>query len=149
MPITRRGRVLSAAKPAIIPACVEPVTVQTTIVSKKTPSSLLLLLDLVRPSWRSPGRRAGGRTRRPGSAYGVPPRGLDLVERLLPAAPEADVEAGVVEPHVGAHDPRQQDVADPVVDGVGPVDPASPAPARHFSPSCAATAATWRVWLDW
>ena len=20
---------------------------------------------------------------------------------------------------------------------------------RHFSPRCAATAATWRVWLDW
>ncbi len=41
MPITRRGRppaASSAAKPAIIPACVEPVTVQTRIVSKKTPS---------------------------------------------------------------------------------------------------------------
>ncbi len=42
MPSTRRGRPpasSSAANPAIMPACVEPVTVQTTIVSKKTPSS--------------------------------------------------------------------------------------------------------------
>ena len=38
MPRTRRGR-SCAANPAIIPACVEPVTVQTTIVSKKTPSA--------------------------------------------------------------------------------------------------------------
>ena len=42
MPTTRRGRPpasSSTAKPAIIPACVEPVTEQTTIVSKNTPSS--------------------------------------------------------------------------------------------------------------
>ena len=38
MPMTRRGR-SCPAKPAIIPAWVEPVTEQTTIVSKKTPSS--------------------------------------------------------------------------------------------------------------
>ncbi len=41
MPITRRGRPPAssrAAKPATMPACVEPVTVQTTMVSKKTPS---------------------------------------------------------------------------------------------------------------
>ena len=42
MPMTRRGRPpasSSTAKPAIIPACVEPVTEQTMIVSKKTPRS--------------------------------------------------------------------------------------------------------------
>ena len=48
---------------------------------------------------------------------------LDRRERLLPARADADVEPGGVEPHVGAHDPRQQDVPDLVVDGVGPVDP--------------------------
>jgi hypothetical protein len=36
MPITRRGRSWPA-KPAIMPACVLPVTEQTTIVSKNTP----------------------------------------------------------------------------------------------------------------
>ena len=41
IPITRRGRPGSsaAAKPAIIPACVEPVTLHTMIVSKNSPSS--------------------------------------------------------------------------------------------------------------
>jgi hypothetical protein len=48
---------------------------------------------------------------------------LDVGERLLPARPEPDVEAARVEPHVGAHDPREQDVPDLVVDGVGPLDP--------------------------
>lgn len=41
MPMTRRRTPVtssSAAKPAIIPACVEPVTVHTTMVSKVTPS---------------------------------------------------------------------------------------------------------------
>ncbi len=40
IPRTRRLTPVSssrAANPAIIPACVEPVTVQTTMVSKKTP----------------------------------------------------------------------------------------------------------------
>ena len=38
IPITRRSRSW-AAKPATIPACVEPVTEHTITVSKKTPSS--------------------------------------------------------------------------------------------------------------
>ena len=38
IPITRRSRSRSA-NPAIMPACVLPVTEQTTIVSKNTPSS--------------------------------------------------------------------------------------------------------------
>ena len=54
-------------------------------------------------------RRAAATPRPPDSA----------APRLL----EPDVEARRVEPHVGAHDARQQDVADPVVDRVGPVDP--------------------------
>ena len=48
---------------------------------------------------------------------------LDRRERVLPAPPDPDVEAGRVEPHVRAHDPREEDVADLVVDGVRPVDP--------------------------
>ena len=115
-----------------MPACVEPVTVQTMIVSKKTPSSRLLLRRPRGPSSRSRDRRAGAPTRRPGCAYGVPPLASHLLQRVLPGVPDPDVEAARVEPHVGAHDPRQQDVADLVVDGVRPVDPAAPARARHL-----------------
>ena len=53
-----------------------------------------------------------------------------------------------IEPYVGAHDPREQDVADLVVDGVGPVDPvllhedaASPSRRRPPRPgACGSTA---------
>jgi hypothetical protein len=48
----------------------------------------------------------------------------DVVEGVLPRLADADVEPGRVEPYVGAHDPRQQDVADFVVDRVVPVNPA-------------------------
>src|SRR5947207_9578178 len=51
----------------------------------------------------------------------------DLFDRgkcVLPALPDPDVEAGWVEPHVRAHDPREKDVADLVVDDVGPLHPA-------------------------
>ena len=49
---------------------------------------------------------------------------LDVVDRLFPALLEADAEAGLHEPHVGAHDAAQHDVADAVVDDVRPVHPA-------------------------
>ena len=110
MPSTVRSRSWPA-KPAIMPACVEPVTEHTTTVSKKTPSSR---------SWSatSPAqprepvaaeRMVGGAGRdRVWLAAALP----DVGERLLPALAEADVEAGRDEPHVGAHDPREQDVAD-------------------------------------
>ena len=49
---------------------------------------------------------------------------LDVVDRLFPALLEADAEAGLHEPHVGAHDAAEHDVADPVVDDVRPVHPA-------------------------
>ena len=47
----------------------------------------------------------------------------DGVERALPTVADPDVEAGRVEADVATHDPRQLDVADLVVDDVGPVDP--------------------------
>ena len=122
MPITRRARSWRA-KPAIIPACVLPVTEQTTIVSKKTPSSRSCASTSSRPAGEPEAaelvvRRAGrDRVRR---AAG----GLDVGERLLPALLEADPEPGPHEAHVGAHDPAELDVAHAVVDDVGPVDPA-------------------------
>ena len=71
MPSTRRSRSWPA-NPAIIPACVEPVTEQTTIVSKKTPSSA---------SWRSTSAAQPAKPSPPsrwsdapaGIAYGLPP----------------------------------------------------------------------------
>ena len=75
MPITRRRtpvRSSSAAKPAIIPACVEPVTVHTTIVSNVMPSdfscSATSKAQLAKPS---PPRRCS--LAPAGMAYGVPP----------------------------------------------------------------------------
>ena len=54
--------------------------------------------------------------------YGVPPESWTS-RSALPGASDADVEGGRVQPHVRAHDPRQEDVADLVVDGVVPIDP--------------------------
>ena len=109
------------AKPAI-PACVEPVTEQTTTVSAD--AELLLLLG----HFFGPASEAEAAERVVGSA------GRDRVrlaaallhrgERFLPARPDADVEPSGVETDVGAHDPGQEDVPDLVVDDVRPFDPA-------------------------
>src|SRR5438067_4327113 len=82
----------------------------------------LLLGHLVRPAREAEAaQRVIGRARRDGVRL---PAALDhRRERLLPAGPEADVEARRVEPDVGAHDPREQDVPDLFVSVVRPVDP--------------------------
>src|SRR6185295_3823446 len=49
---------------------------------------------------------------------------LDVGQRLLPALLEADAEARLDEAHVRAHEARQLDVPDAVVDDVRPVHPA-------------------------
>ena len=72
MPSTRRGRSWPA-KPAIIPACVEPVTEQTTIVSKNTPSSRSC--SATSPAQPAKPRPPSGWSDAPaGIAYGLPPR---------------------------------------------------------------------------
>src|SRR5690606_32571333 len=48
---------------------------------------------------------------------------LDVADGLLPAFLEADAELGADEPDVRAGQSAEQDVADPVVDGIRPVDP--------------------------
>ncbi len=63
-----------------------------------------------------------GRSR--GNRVGLAAARHDVRERLLPALLEADPEARLHEPHVGAHEPGEEDVADAVVGDVGPVDPA-------------------------
>ena len=109
MPMTRRGRSWPA-NPAIMPAWVEPVTVQTTMVSKKTPSSRSCR-STSRPvhEAESAERVLGGAGR---DGVGLAAGSLDLRQRLLPRPADADVEAGWVEAYVGAHDPGQEDVAD-------------------------------------
>ena len=82
----------------------------------------LLFRDLVRPprEAETAERMVGGAGR---DRVWPPAALLDGGERVLPARPDPDVEAGRVEPYVGAHDPREQDVPDAVVDDVRPVDP--------------------------
>ena len=78
-----------------------------------------LLRDLVGPAGEAEAaepvvRRSGGdRVRRPAAR-------LDVLDGLVPRVTEADVEARRVEPHLGAHDPAQQDVADLGAQRVGP-----------------------------
>ena len=92
-------------------------------VSKKTPRSRLLAFQLDHPVGESEAAEPmvrGARRDGVGRAAGL----ADLAQRLLPALLEADAEAGLDQAHVGAHDARQLDVADPVIDRIGPVDPA-------------------------
>ncbi len=71
MPITRRARSWRA-NPAIIPACVLPVTEHTTTVSKKTPSSRSCAsTSSAQPAKPSP--PSSWSEAPAGIAYGVPP----------------------------------------------------------------------------
>ena len=111
-----------AAKPAIIPACVEPVTEQTTTVSKKTPSSRSC--SATSSAQRAKPRPPSGWSEAPaGIAYGLPPRASTSASACSQLGRKPMSKPGRVEPHLGAHDPREQDVPDLVVDGVRPVDP--------------------------
>src|SRR5205823_7065055 len=106
-----------------IPAWVEPVTVHTTIVSKNRPSCCSCrctsLAQFTKP--RPPSRWSEAPA---GIGYGVPP--LDRMS--FSAASQLCLmpipKAGLHQFDLGAHGPRQQDVADPVIHGIGPVDPA-------------------------
>ena len=82
----------------------------------------LLLGHLVGPaSEAEPAERVVGGAGR--NRIRLAARLLDRRERVLPAPSDPDVEAGRVEPHVRTHDPREEDVADLVVDDVRPVHP--------------------------
>ena len=90
--------------------------------SKKSSELRLLVGDLAGPACEpvAAERMVGGAGR---DGVGLAATLADVVERLLPALAEADVEAGVGQAHVGAHDPREEDVADRLVARVVPVDP--------------------------
>ena len=122
MPSTRRGR-SCPAKPAIIPACVEPVTVQTIDRVEEDAELLLLLLHLVGPVREAKAAEAvvgcAGRDRVRNAAVGTDRSSAFSQLSLKPIPNPASTSSTC-----GAHDPRQQDVADPVVHRVRPVDPA-------------------------
>ena len=87
------------------------------------PELALLLGQLLRPAREAePAELVVGGAG--GNGVGRAARRLHVRERLLPALLEADPEAGLDQPDVGAHDARELDVADAVVDHVRPVDPA-------------------------
>ena len=88
-----------------------------------------------------------GRSRR--NCVGVAAARHDILERLLPALLEADPEARRMEADLRTHEARHQDVPHPVIRDIGPVHPVFLDEDTSRSPACAATAATWRVWLDW
>jgi hypothetical protein len=81
-----------------------------------------LVGDLLRPACKAEAaERVVGRACR--NRIGPAAGRIDRVERILPARAQGDVEAGVDDADVGAHDPREEDVPDLVVDDVGPFDP--------------------------
>ena len=53
-----------------------------------------------------------------GNRVGLAARRFDLGDGILPAVADADIEAIIDQPHIGAHDAAQHDVADPVVNRV-------------------------------
>ena len=59
-----------------------------------------------------------------GDRVGLAARRLNLGDRALPALLEADAELRLHQAHVGARETADEDVADLVVDRVGPVHPA-------------------------
>ena len=87
-----------------------------------------------------------GRSR--GNRVGLAAARLDVRERLLPALLEPDPEAGLHEPHVGAHQrgSRMLPTRSYVTSGQSTQLSWT---STHFRPATAAAAATWRVWFDW
>ena len=141
------GASSSAAKPAIMPAWVEPVTVHTTMVSKKTSSCLLLLGDLVGPVGEAEAAEVvlGGAG---GDAVRLAARLLDVGDRLVPGErmPMSKPEGSRRTSAPMIRDSRML----PTLSLTGSSQSTHFSwTRRHFRPSFAATAATWRVWLDW
>ncbi len=146
MPITRRGRSWPA-KPAIMPAWVDPVTEQTTIVSKKTPSSrsCSATSSAQRANPSPPSRWSDAPA---GIGYGVPPR-----SRTSSSARSHDSLKPIPKPALSSR------TSAPMIrlSMMLPTRSLSASgQSTHFSctstqsrPRWAATAATWRVWLDW
>jgi hypothetical protein len=121
MPRTRRGR-FWPANPCDHPGLRGPCDGADDDRVEEDAEFLLLLLHLVGPVGEAQSAQSMvGRSGRDG--VGDTAGRADLFQRVLPAFLEPDAEAGLDQFDLGAHDPRQQDVADPVVHRIRPVDP--------------------------
>ena len=146
MPMTRRGRSWPA-KPAIIPAWVLPVTEHTMIVSKKTPISCSCCwtsyAQLAKP--RPPSRWSDAPA---GIPYGLPPLARTSssawfqLSRKPISKPDGSSRTSA---------PMMRDSMMLPTRSLTESGQSTQASCTRtaFSPSFAATAATWRVWLDW
>ena len=146
MPMTRRGR-SCPAKPAIIPAWVEPVTEQTTIVSKKTPSSRSCSSTSY-AQFAKPRPPSGWSDAPAGMPYGVPPRrrtsSRASVQLSLKPMPNPEGSSRTSAPMI--RDSMMLPTRS--LSGSGQSTQRS-CTSTAWSPRWAASAATWRVWLDW
>ena len=136
------------AKPAIMPACVEPVTEHTIDRVEEDAELALLLLDLRRPAREAEAAervvRGAGRDR-VRLAAAPPRRRRSACSQLsLKPIPKPAFTSRTSAPMMRL----SMDVADAVVDDVRPVDPALLHEHAAAARVRAATAATWRVWLD-
>ena len=150
MPMTRRRTPVSsssAANPAIMPAWVEPVTVQTTIVSKNTPNcfscSATSNAQLANPSPPSRCSLAPA-----GMAYGVPPDASTSARACFHESrmPMSNPASSSLE---SAPIMRESRMLPTCVFAGSSHGTHFSCTRRHPRPRCAATAATCRVWLDW
>src|SRR5207302_5802411 len=90
---------------------------------RRTVRLMLLLLHLLGPLGETKSTKpVVGRSCRNGIRLTT--RCLHLAECPLPAGFEANAEPFFHEPHVGTQDPAEEDVADLVIHGIRPVDPA-------------------------
>ncbi len=134
------------ANPAIIPAWVDPVTLQTMMVSKKTPSSsscaATSYAQFAKP--RPPSRWSEAPA---GIAYGVPPAArtsssacsqLDLTPMPKPSSTRRTSAPMIRESRMLPTRSLTESGQSTQLSWT----------SRHFRPSLAATAATCRVWFD-
>src|SRR3954451_12441606 len=147
-PSTRRGRPpcsSSCANPATIPAWVDPVTEHTTTVSKKTPSSASCAATSC-AQFANPSPPSGWSDAPAGIGYGFPPRASisrSAVSQLsLNPMPNPALTSRTSAP--ASREMRMLPTLSYTASGQSTQLSCT---STHFSPTCAATAATCRVWL--
>ncbi len=89
---------------------------------EENPELLLLFFDLSGPIRETEPSQSVVRCSR-GNRIRRAARCFDVGDRLLPARLETDAETGRRQSHVGAHQTGEHDIADPVIDRIGPVHP--------------------------
>ncbi len=150
MPRTRRFtpvRSSSAAKPAIIPACVEPVTVHTMIVSNVIPSAFSCSASS-KAQLANPRPPSGCSDAPAGMGYGLPPDASTSARAFFHES-RTPMSKPASSRRESAPIMRESRML-PTLSLAGSSHGTHLSCTRRaFRPRCAATAATWRVWLDW